>query len=60
MALIMTAASSEWINVAIVAAFHDSLGWTGICVGMDTSMASLDHNHPAVQVLTGGQKTCEA
>ena len=40
MVLIMIAADSDQTNVAIVATIQDTLGGTGICVGMATSAVS--------------------
>jgi hypothetical protein len=49
----MTAAISENNKAAIAAATYDCRGWTGICVGMDTSAASPDQKLFVDQVLTG-------
>ena len=57
MPLMMIAESSEPITTAAVALTHDSWGGTGICVGMDTSVASPDRNPLLAQVVTDGEST---
>src|ERR1700756_2339770 len=51
----MTAAHSDQINVAIVAAIQDTLGGIGICVGMDTSPGIPRSQTSATHLLTDGR-----